>query len=27
MVHQIEKSVWVLRPEAGTRPNVFYTKG
>jgi Fe-S-cluster-containing dehydrogenase component len=27
LVHQIEKSVWVLRPEAGTRPNVFYTKG
>jgi protein NrfC len=26
-VHQIEKAVWVLRPEAGTRPNVFYTKG
>ncbi|WP_298036500.1 4Fe-4S dicluster domain-containing protein [uncultured Desulfuromonas sp.] len=26
-VHQIEKSVWVLRPEAGTRPNVFYTRG
>ena len=27
IVHQIEKPVWVLRPEAGTRPNVFYTKG
>ncbi len=26
-VHQIEKTVWVLRPEAGTRPNVFYTRG
>ena len=26
-VHQIEKAVWVLRPEAGTKPNVFYTKG
>jgi protein NrfC len=26
-VHQIEKVVWVLRPEAGTKPNVFYTKG
>ena len=26
-VHQIQKTVWVLRPEAGTRPNVFYTRG
>jgi len=26
-VHQLEKPVWVLRPEAGTKPNVFYTKG
>lgn len=26
-VHQLEKTVWVLRPEAGTKPNVFYTKG
>jgi protein NrfC len=26
-VHQIEKAIWVMRPEAGTRPNVFYTKG
>lgn len=26
-VHTIEKVVWVMRPEAGTRPNVFYTKG
>jgi Fe-S-cluster-containing dehydrogenase component len=26
MVHQIEKEVWVLRPEAGTKPNVFYMK-
>jgi protein NrfC len=26
-VHQIEKAVWVMRPEAGTKPNVFYTKG
>ena len=25
-VHQLEKPVWVLRPEAGTKPNVFYTK-
>jgi len=26
-VHQIGRTVWVLRPEAGTRPNVFYTRG
>jgi protein NrfC len=26
-VHQVEKAVWVLRPEAGAKPNVFYTKG
>ncbi len=26
-VHRIDRQVWVLRPEAGTRPNVFYTKG
>jgi len=26
-VHQIEKTVWVLRPEAGTKPNIFYTRG
>ncbi len=26
-VHQLEKVVWVLRPEAGTKPNVFYTQG
>lgn len=26
-VHQVSRSVWVLRPEAGTRPNVFYTRG
>jgi protein NrfC len=26
-VHQIERPVWVHRPEAGTRPNVFYTRG
>jgi Fe-S-cluster-containing dehydrogenase component len=25
-VHQLEHPVWVLRPEAGTVPNVFYTK-
>lgn len=26
MVHQIEELVWVLRPEAGSKPNVFYMK-
>lgn len=26
-VHNIEKAVWVLRPETGVKPNVFYTKG
>lgn len=26
MIHQIEKPVWVMRPEAGTKPNVFYMK-
>lgn len=26
MVHQIEKQVWVLRPESGSKPNVFYMK-
>ena len=26
-VHQIEKTVWVRGPAAGTRPNVFYTRG
>jgi protein NrfC len=26
-VHQMEKTVWVLRPESGTKPNVFYTRG
>ncbi len=26
MVHQIEKPVWVIRAEAGTKPNVFYMK-
>jgi Fe-S-cluster-containing dehydrogenase component len=26
-VHQIEKVVWVMRPGAGTKPNIFYTKG
>jgi protein NrfC len=24
MVYQLEKPVWVLRPEAGAKPNVFY---
>ncbi len=27
LVHEPERVVWVLRPEAGTLPNVFYTKG
>lgn len=27
MVHQIEKTVWVIRPESGAVPNVFYTRG
>lgn len=26
-VHQMTKTVWVLRPQAGTKPNVFYTRG
>jgi protein NrfC len=26
-VHNLDKSVWVLRPETGVKPNVFYTKG
>lgn len=26
-VHMLERPVWVLRPEAGTKPNVFYTRG
>ncbi|MHB8792530.1 MAG: 4Fe-4S dicluster domain-containing protein [Thermoleophilia bacterium] len=26
-VHDIDKAVWVLRPETGVKPNVFYTKG
>jgi hypothetical protein len=25
LVHQPEKYVWVLRPEAGALPNIFYT--
>jgi len=27
LIHQIEKPVWVLRPEVGAKPSVFYTKG
>lgn len=27
MVHQLERQVWVMRPETGAKPNVFYTKG
>ncbi len=26
-VHTVARTVWVLRPEAGTKPNVFYTRG
>lgn len=26
MVHQIEELVWVQRPEAGSKPNIFYMK-
>ncbi len=26
MIHQIEKPVWVIRAEAGSKPNVFYMK-
>ena len=26
VVHQIERPVWVMRPKAGTKPNIFYTK-
>lgn len=26
-IHQIETPLWVLRPETGTKPNVFYMKG
>lgn len=26
-VHNVNKAVWVLRPETGVKPNVFYTKG
>ena len=27
LVHEPERVVWVLRPDAGSLPNVFYTKG
>jgi protein NrfC len=27
MIHQLQKTVWVIREEAGAKPNVFYTKG
>ena len=27
MVHELERVVWVLRPETGALPNVFYTQG
>lgn len=27
LVHQLEQPVWVLRPEVGANPNVFYMKG
>lgn len=27
LVHEPERVVWVLRPESGAMPNVFYTKG
>jgi len=27
LVHQLQRAVWVLRPESGTEPNVFYMKG
>lgn len=26
-IYQLEHPVWVLRPESGAEPNVFYTKG
>jgi protein NrfC len=26
-VHSLRRAVWVMRPKAGTKPNVFYTKG
>jgi protein NrfC len=27
LVHQLQKSVWVLREEVGAKPNIFYMKG
>jgi protein NrfC len=27
LVHRLDRPVWVLRPETGAKPNVFYTKG
>jgi protein NrfC len=27
IVHQMGKAVWVLKPETGAKPNVFYTIG
>jgi len=27
LVHQLQKPVWVLRPEVGAEPNIFYMKG
>lgn len=27
LIHQIARPVWVLRPEIGAKPNVFYMKG
>jgi protein NrfC len=27
LVYRLDKAVWVLRPETGVEPNVFYTKG
>ncbi len=27
LIHQIERPVWVMRPEVGAKPNVFYMKG
>lgn len=27
MIHEMTRVVWVLRPETGAAPNIFYTKG
>ena len=27
LIHQLARPVWVLRPEVGAKPNVFYMKG